>query len=376
MADNLVSLVAEPIEIAGHHLTRTGSVGIAFARSNPSTDDDLLAQADAALHLAKTQGGNQYVVFDGRLRDAMKERSATELLLRDAIDQGGLLLYYQPEINLRTGQLLAVEALVRWDHPERGILTAAGFIEMAEETGMIVDLGRWVLGEACRQMALWRLQYPKLRFTMRVNMSPAQLATRNIVQLVGKCLTDNNLPGRALCLEITEHAVMQDVNQAVQVLQDLKSLGVSLAVDDFGTGYSSMAQLKRLPVDALKIDQGFVLGLGTDDGDRAIVDATVRLARSFGLDVVAEGVETVSLVHELLSLGCFRAQGYLLSRPKPAAELTPILRNGGIDVSLLAPKQPELPIGDEHVSPSRDGSGARGAMAASVTLPAIVPARP
>jgi diguanylate cyclase (GGDEF)-like protein len=337
VAERLIGLVAEPIEIAGHHLTRTGSVGVAFARAGLSMEDDLLAQADAALHSAKTQGGNQYAVFDGRLRDAMKQRSATELLLRDAINQGELLLHYQPEVNLRTGQLLAVEALVRWNHPERGILAAASFIEMAEETGMIVDLGRWVLAEACRQMALWRRQYPLLRFTMRVNMSPAQLVTRNIVQLVGNCLTENNLPGRALCLEITEHAVMQNVNQAVQVLHDLKSLGVSLAVDDFGTGYSSMAQLKRLPIDALKIDQGFVRGLGTDDGDRAIVDATVRLGRSFGLDVVAEGVETVELVQELLALGCFRAQGYLLSRPKPPGDLTPILRHGGIDAAILSP---------------------------------------
>jgi diguanylate cyclase len=162
-------------------------------------------------------------------------------------------------------------------------------------------------------------------------MSPAQLATRNIVGLVADCLNDNHLPGRALCLEITEHAVMQDVKQAVQALHELKSLGVSLAIDDFGTGFSSMSQLKRLPVDCLKVDQTFVSGLGIDEGDRAIVDATVRLAHSFGLDVVAEGVETVEVVHELLNLGCHRAQGYLLSRPKPASELEPLLLLGGLD---------------------------------------------
>jgi diguanylate cyclase (GGDEF)-like protein len=340
IANHILSLVAEPIEIADHHLTRTGSVGVSFARSGTDTEEDLLAQADAALRLAKNQGGNQYAVFDGRLRASMQQRAETELLFRDAIDTGALLLYYQPEVNLRTGQLLAVEALIRWDHPEHGVLTAGAFIEMAEETGMIVDLGRWVLAEACRQMAEWRAQYPELRFTMRVNMSPAQLATRNIVDLVGASLTDNKLPGRALCLEITEHAVMQDVNQAVQVLHDLKALGVSLAIDDFGTGYSSIAQLKRLPVDVLKIDQGFVLGLGTDGGDRAIVDATVRLAHAFGLEVVAEGVETVNLVHELLALGCFRAQGYLLCRPKPAGELTTILRQGGIEPSILELRTP------------------------------------
>jgi diguanylate cyclase (GGDEF)-like protein len=344
IADRLLSLLAKPIEIADHHLTRTGSIGISFAHSDhsdSSSEEDLLAQADAALRLAKTQGGNQYAVFDGKLRAAMQQRAETELLFRDAIDTGGLLLYYQPEVNLRTGQLLAVEALVRWNHPQLGVLTAGAFIEMAEETGMIVDLGRWVLAEACRQMAVWRAQYPELRFTMRVNMSPAQLATRNIVDLVGASLADNKLPGRALCLEITEYAVMQDINQAVQVLHDLKALGVSLAIDDFGTGYSSIAQLKRLPVDVLKIDQGFVLGLGTDGGDRAIVDATVRLAHAFGLEVVGEGVETVNLVHELVALGCYRAQGFLLCRPKPANELTAILRQGGIDHSILELRDPK-----------------------------------
>ena len=340
VAEKLLELVAEPIEISGHHITRTGSLGIAVGHFNSTDAEDLLGQADAALHLAKTKGGNQAVVFDHGLREALEQRSHNELLLRDAIGNGGLLLYYQPEIDLRTGRLLAVEALVRLNHPQRGVMPAASFIAVAEETGLIVDLGRWVMAEACRQMAIWREQYPQLQFTMRVNMSPAQLATRNIVRLVADCLSDNHLPGRALCLEITEHAVMQDVEQAVQALHDLKSLGVSVAIDDFGTGHSSMSQLKRLPVDCLKIDQTFVAGLGVHRGDRAIVDATVGLARSFGLDVVAEGVETVEVVHELLSLGCHRAQGYLLSRPKPASELEPLLLQGRLDPATFTRRQP------------------------------------
>jgi EAL domain-containing protein (putative c-di-GMP-specific phosphodiesterase class I) len=182
-------------------------------------------------------------------------------------------------------------------------------------------------------MAVWKKQYPLLRITMRVNVSPAQLATRNIVQLVKDCLDGNRLPGRLLCLEITEHAVVEDIEQTVHVLRDLKALGITLAIDDFGTGYSSMSQLKNLPVDAVKIDQSFVAGLGIDRRDRAIVDATVRLAQSFGLEVVAEGVETTELVHELLELGCYRAQGFLLCRPKPAADLETILRDGGLHPS-------------------------------------------
>ena len=168
---------------------------------------------------------------------------------------------------------------------------------------------------------------------MRVNVSPAQLATHNIVGLVEQCLADNQIAGRFFCLEITEHAVVADVEQTVEVLQKLKALGVSLAIDDFGTGYSSMSQLKRLPVDALKIDQTFVAGLGIDAGDQVIVDATVRLAASFGLDVIGEGVETTQMAHELLRLGCYRAQGFLLCRPKGAFDLTPVLQDGGLDLA-------------------------------------------
>jgi EAL domain-containing protein (putative c-di-GMP-specific phosphodiesterase class I) len=286
------------------------------------------------------------------LRTSVEQRADTELLLREAIDHVGLMLYYQPEIDLNTGRLLAVEALVRWVHPQRGVLAAGSFIGVAEETGLIADLGKWVLAEACRQMAIWRDRYPMLRLVMRVNISPAQLATRNIVDLVKECLEENQLPGRLLCLEITEHAVVSDVDRTVQVLHDLKALGVTLAIDDFGTGYSSMTQLKRLPVDVLKIDQTFVSGLGIDEGDRAIVDVTVRLAKSFGLEVVAEGVETVELVHELLELGCHRAQGFLLCRPKPASDLELILVKGGISPATFQVEVPLL-IGGSKVTDPR-----------------------
>jgi diguanylate cyclase (GGDEF)-like protein len=342
VADNLLEIMSEPVEINGHQVSRTASLGIALSNGPSVAAEELLAHADAALHLSKALGGNQAAVFDTALRASVDQRSETEMQLRDAIEHGGLLLYYQPEVDLRTGKLLAVEALVRWNHPQRGVLPAGSFITVAEETGLIADLGRWVLTEACRQMAVWREQFPLLRITMRVNVSPAQLATRNIVHLVNECLIRNHLPGRSLCLEITEHAVVQEVEQTVDVLNELKALGITLAIDDFGTGYSSMSQLKHLPVDALKIDQTFVAGLGIDGGDRAIVDATVRLAQSFGLEVVAEGVETVDLVHELLKLGCYRAQGFLLCRPKPAAELKAVLEHGGLHPSTFRRSAPML----------------------------------
>jgi len=342
MADRLLEILSGPAEINGHQVSRTASLGIAIGNSSTDAAEELLAHADAALHLSKAMGGNQVAVFDTALRASVEQRAETEMQLRDAIEHGGLLLYYQPEVDLRTGQLLAVEALVRWNHPQRGVLPAGSFITVAEETGLIADLGRWVLTEACRQMAAWRKQFPLLRITMRVNVSPAQLATRNIVHLVNDCLVKNHLPGRLLCLEITEHAVVQDVQQTVGVLHELKALGITLAIDDFGTGYSSMSQLKHLPVDALKIDQTFVAGLGIDVGDRAIVDATVRLAKSFGLEVVAEGVETVDLVDELLKLGCHRAQGFLLCRPQPAAELESLLEYGGLHPSTFRRSVPML----------------------------------
>jgi diguanylate cyclase (GGDEF)-like protein len=332
-ADGLLDLIGSPVDIRGHRVTRTASLGVAFGNGESVTAEGLLEQADAALQLAKARGHNRTAVFDGELRFAVEQRSEAELQLRDAIAHGGLVLHYQPEVDLRTGRLLAVEALVRWNHPLRGLLTAGEFIKVAEDTGLIADLGRWVLAEACQQMSAWRVEFPSLNIQMRVNVSPAQLATRNIVALVAQCLADNELPGALLCLEITEHAVVADVEQTVDVLNELKAFGISLAIDDFGTGYSSMSQLKRLPVDALKVDQTFVAGLGIDAGDRAIVDTTVRLAASFGLDVIGEGVETTQMAHELLRLGCYRAQGFLLCKPKSAADLIPVLRAGGLDLA-------------------------------------------
>ena len=340
-AAELITLVEGALGIGGHEISRSASIGISLDRDAAATAEGRLAHADAALRRAKALGGGQAVLFDGALRSLAKQRSDTELLLREAIDHDGLLLHYQPEVDLRTGALLAVEALVRWNHPQRGFLSAEAFIDVAEETGLVGELGWWVLNEACRQMSAWRTRYPQRDFVMRVNISPAQLARSDVVRRVGDCLSNYHLSGRLLCLEITERAVVQDADQAIRILHELKSLGVSLAIDDFGTGYSSMSQLKQLPVDALKIDQTFVAGLGTDDGDRAIVDATIHLARSFGLEVIAEGVETFELLEELVSLGCHRAQGLLLSRPRAAGDLGAILLRGGLDpADLVRPGPP------------------------------------
>jgi diguanylate cyclase (GGDEF)-like protein len=328
VADRLLELLAMPVDLDGQFVNRTASFGIAVADTDSVTPDELLARADAALYAAKARGRNQIVVFDDEMRAEADDRFSLEVSLRAAIDDGELLVHYQPEVDLRTGRVLAVEALVRWNHPLRGLLPAEAFITVAEESGLIVELGRWVLEEACREMATWVRAYPDLDLTMRVNMSPAQLMSRDFVALVTETLAKHGLCGDKLCLEITEHAVMQDVDGSIEVLRQLRALGIDLAIDDFGSGHSSMIQLKRLPVTALKIDQSFVAGIATDTNDRAIVDSIARLAGAFGLALVAEGVEFRDQAECLLALGCHRAQGFFFSMPVPPGEIETIIERG------------------------------------------------
>ncbi len=335
-ANRLLSLVSKPLEVSSQHVSHTASVGIALANPGQMSALQLLGNADVALFAAKTQGRNRAVMFDDVLRLAIDERTDTEMMLRDAIADGGLRLYYQPEIDMTTGKILGVEALIRCEHPERGIIPAGQFIAVAEETGLVVDLGRWVIEEACRQMQVWRDRYPGLDLLMRINMSPAQLSSPGITEHISRCLRQSNLLGSSICLEITEHVVMQDVDRAIAILDGFRTLGVRLALDDFGTGFSSMAQLKRIPIDTLKIDMSFVIGLAEDPADQAIVEAIVHLGESFGLDLVAEGVENHADMAALIRLGCVRAQGFLLARPAPPADLDPLLWRGGIDMGRLA----------------------------------------
>ena len=319
IAERLLRVLGEPFDLDGQLLTRTCSIGIGFGRVRDLTGEALLAEADAALYSAKTRGRNQVAVFDDQLRDAVNRRFETEQELRRALALGELRLHYQPEVDLATGELVACEALLRWEHPTRGLLTAGGFIDIAEESGLVVEIGRWVLHEAARQAAEWLELRPDL--VVRVNVSPAQLMVQDIVAVVVDALAHHRVPSRSLCLEVTEHAVVQDMELVIGVLEELRDTGIHIAIDDFGTGYSSMTQLKRLPADTLKIDQTFVAGLGSDERDEAIVQATVALATNLGMDLVGEGVETAGHARRLLQLGCRRAQGYFLARPAPPHEL-------------------------------------------------------
>ena len=334
-AYRMLDVIAEPVQIGDQRMNHTASIGIALATRDSKSGLDLLGRADVAMYAAKARGRNQAVIFDSELAEAADERSNTELLLREAIEQGGLRLHYQPEVDLRTGKLLAVESLVRWQHPTRGLLAASQFIKIAEETGLVTNIGRWVFAEACRQLGQWRHEYPTLDFIVRVNMSPADFKMGDLVDFVAETLRKNNVPGDRLCVEITEYAVMDDPAKAATVLNGFRELGVEIALDDFGTGFGSMTELKHLPVDLLKLDMSFVRGVNTDTFDRAIVESIIRLGDALNLEIIAEGIESSVVVDKLLELGCHRGQGYLISVPVAPRDLAGLLETGSASEAVL-----------------------------------------
>ena len=328
VAADVHRVLASPVPVGGTEVTPTASIGIATLADHHDSVDSLLRDADAAMYLAKARGRHRTEVCDDALRDASGRRIEMERHLRRSLDVGRFAVHYQLEVALDPDggeRVVGVEALARWDHPERGLLEAGAFIELAEETGLILELGRWVLGEACRQAGRWQEQAPHRDLTMRVNLSPRQLAQPDLVDAVIEALTRSGLDPSSLCLEITETALMDDPEHGARVLTELHDLGVRLAVDDFGTGYSSLAQLKRFPVDVLKIDRSFVTGLGTGSEETAIVEAIVSMARALDLEVVAEGVERTGQLEELRRLGCQRAQGFLFGRPQPPEQVEDLL---------------------------------------------------
>jgi diguanylate cyclase (GGDEF)-like protein len=315
VAERVAATVAEPIILGGRETVITASIGIAHAEAGTRAED-MLRDSDVAMYGAKERGRSRIELFDAEMRRRMVDRLEMERSLRTAIANGELRLDYQPIVSFDGWQVTAAEALVRWDHPERGVVHPAEFIPLAEESGLILPLGRWVLTEACRQLALWRAEgRPELRVT--VNLSARQFADPGLIDVVAEALARACLPADALWLEITESVLMEEVEATANTLYALKRLGVHLAVDDFGTGYSSLSYLKRFPVDLLKIDRSFIDGLGTDPEDGAIVLAIVSLAQALRLEVVAEGVEHFHQLEALHRLGCDAVQGYLLARPGP-----------------------------------------------------------
>ncbi|WP_072806247.1 putative bifunctional diguanylate cyclase/phosphodiesterase [Rhodococcoides yunnanense] len=321
----LEAVATTKVLIAGDAINRTASIGVTTAYPGVDSVHEVIANADQAALVAKRTGGNSVALFDSTIRARNAMRNDVELHLHSAIEDGELVLHYQPEVDLRTGAITAVEALVRWQHPSRGLLPPADFIDIAESSDLATELGRWVIEEALRAYGNWTRDLPALDIVIRVNVSPAQLLATEFVEIVSRALQTSSVRPTRLCLEITENAVVQDTGQTAKVLTMLRELGVSIAIDDFGTGFSSLAHLKILPVDALKIDREFVEHLDSDHSDQAIVRSIASLAKAFELDLIAEGVETIAAKAELLAVGCTRAQGYLFSRPVPEAAIRDML---------------------------------------------------
>jgi diguanylate cyclase (GGDEF)-like protein/PAS domain S-box-containing protein len=326
VAERILTALSEPIDLDGDHVRLDASVGIALDTAPATTAADLLREADAAMYRAKEHGRGRFEVFDERMRDRILNRLRTERELQGCLEREELRLHYQPIVTLPEGKIVGVEALVRWQHPQRGLLAPGEFISLAEETGMIVPIGSWVLEEACRQAQLWEAQGCE-GLTLSINLSARQITQSDFVKTIADIVGGAELrPGRVgLELEVTESLLMADPEAITGTLAELRALGVALAIDDFGTGYSSLAYLKWFPIDTVKIDRSFINDIDTDPRERAIVQAVVDLGHALGLSVIGEGVETEAQRAELASIGCDLAQGFLFAKPGPADVITPML---------------------------------------------------
>lgn len=325
VAKKLIGLFSTPFLLMGHELYITASIGIALFPSDGDTVDALLKNADAAMYHAKEQGKNNYQFYSEEMNTRVFERMALETSLHRAIRQQEFLLYYQPRVDLRTGRISGVEALVRWNHPEMGLVSPARFIPLAEETGLIVPIGEWVLRTACAQNKAWQeAGLPPLR--MAVNLSARQFRQENLIQMVADVLAETGLDPRWLELELTESLLMERAEQSVSILRSLADMGIDIAVDDFGTGYSSLGYLKRFPITNLKIDQSFIRDIASDPDDAILVRTIITMAHGLGMKTVGEGVESLEQVDFLCRHGCEEVQGYYFSRPLTAEGCEELLR--------------------------------------------------
>jgi diguanylate cyclase len=334
LAAQLQTRVHKQVAIDGETITRTVSIGVAVGVPGRDSASDLLRQADQAVVSAKGVGGNAVAAFNPEMAEKYAIRNDIELHLEGIIDSddGALVLHYLPEFDMRTGEILGTEALIRWRHPTRGLLLPDSFMGVVESINLAGKLGRLVMRSACAQFSYWHDRGLGRDVVLSINVSPAQLVTDGFVTMVAATLDEFVLDPSTVCLEITENVVVQDIDTTHKTLAGLKEIGVQVAIDDFGTGYSALTYLKSLPVDTLKIDKEFVRDLGTDAADQAILRQVMALADAFGLDVIAEGVETVSAARALLELGCHRAQGFLLSRTLDRVAMESLLAGRSIPI--------------------------------------------
>ena len=326
LAERITDSLRQSVTLEGRELFPTFSIGVALSTPGRDQPGGLLRNADLAMYHAKAHGKACYQVFDQSMSEAAIKRLGLELDLRRALERGEFRVFYQPIIALESGRIARVEALVRWQHPARGLVSPSQFISVAEETGLIIPIGQWVLEQACQQIKTWHRRHPSMPpLGLSVNLSAKQFRNVHLVQDLVKILEVTGLEPRCLELELTEGAVMEDAQATTATLDELKALGITLAVDDFGTGYSSLSYLKRLPVDTLKIDHSFVDGLGQDGNDTAICSSIIALARSLNLAVTGEGIETLEQLAKLRELGCDGGQGNYFAKALPAIAVDALL---------------------------------------------------
>jgi diguanylate cyclase (GGDEF)-like protein len=327
VVQRILDAVAGPMIIEGHEFVTTCSMGIAVYPDDGADGETLMTRADIAMYSAKEVGRNNFRFYAPAMDARLLERLRLEGELRHALERNELELHYQPQVDLRSGRIVGMESLIRWNHPELGMIPPGKFISLAEETGLIVPIGAWVMRTACAQNQAWqRAGLGRLR--VAVNLSARQFAQKNLAESIMNVLDETGLAAQDLEIELTESLVMTDVERAVGVLRDLKEIGVQLSIDDFGTGYSSLSYLKRFPIHVLKIDQSFVRDIAAGTDDAAIVALIISLAHSLKLNVIAEGVETPEQLAYLNQHGCDEMQGYLFSKPVPAAAFEKMLRDG------------------------------------------------
>ena len=331
-AERIHTVLREPFALEVGEARIGTSIGISLASGTGADAEPLIREADAAMYRAKRAGGGRHELYDVAMRRRAAMRLRTETALHQAIEREEFRVFYQPKVRIATGELFGVEALVRWQHPDRGLLGPGEFIPLAEETSLIVPLGRWVLGEALRQGREWRARHPAAaRLMMAVNLSAHQLSRSDLCDVVSESLAAAGVDPSLLCLEITESVVMEETEATIASLHRLRDVGVRLAIDDFGSGYSSLSYLRSFPVDILKIDRSFVQGLGRDRRNASIAGAIVSLAHALDLTAIAEGVETEAQLAELRGLGCDVAQGFLFARPAPPEELEDAIAAGRLE---------------------------------------------
>jgi diguanylate cyclase (GGDEF)-like protein/PAS domain S-box-containing protein len=327
-AGRIIEEMARPFDLGERQVAAPASIGIAIRMADGGDADELLRRADIAMYAAKARGGNCHVTYEPQLYDATVERMELKADLRLALERGELSVAYQPVVELETGAIIGSEALMRWQHPERGNIPPSDFIHLAEESGAILDLGRWILETACRQTRAWQEETGRSDFTVSVNVSGRQLVDPNLVDDVARVLSVSGLDPKCLTLEITESVLVLNVEETVATLRALKALGIRLAIDDFGTGYSSLSYLRQFPVDILKVDRSFVASLDGGTDSVALVRSIVSLSSTLRLDTVAEGIETSEQRQVLRGLGTRHGQGYLFARPMGPAELGDLLAHG------------------------------------------------